>query len=366
MASRSLAVILLAAGVLTIGAAGFAALQSTSSQTSRDSSATPAVKPQPKWLATAAGRVEPRGGEIKIITAVAGRIVDVPAKINDKVSAGDVLVRIDDADVLTRLAAAQAEVAARQRERDTETVTGAALERRKGQDAVADADRKAFEARLDLDAVIASHATGSADSAAVTTARQALTAARSKLDQDRAALKRTLAASGIPLLTRLEAGLAAARADLLAAEVAIERTRIRAPIDGTVLQVTARLGEIAAPSADNILAVVGDLSALRVRAEVEERDVAKVRVGQRVSVRSDATGDKEFTGQVATMAKALGPPRLGPRGPRRPNDVDVLEILIDLESAPQLLPGMRVDVYFKPEAAAIEGAKAESTPKATN
>ena len=43
----------------------------------------------------------------------------------------------------------------------------------------------------------------------------------------------------------------------------------------------------------------------------------------------------------------LGPPRIAPRGPRRPNDVEVLEVLATLDGVPPLVPGMRVDVFFK-------------------
>ncbi len=106
------------------------------------------------------------------------------------------------------------------------------------------------------------------------------------------------------------------------------------------------------PSPENALVVMGDLSALRVRAEIEERDIGKLRVGQSAVVRSDAFPGKDFEGKVASLAQALGPSRVGPRGPRKPTDVDVLEILIDLTGQPPLLPGMRVDVFLKPDATA--------------
>jgi HlyD family secretion protein len=354
-------------GLLGAMGAGYFALQS-STQPARDAAkaALKEAQPKAKWLATAPGRVEPRGGEIKMATAVAGRIVDVSVKVNDAVTAGQVLLRIDDADAEARLAAAEAEVAARRRERDTETVTGPALDRRRGEDAVAAAERGVFASRQELDRLLAARASGGATAEAISNARQALARARTKLDEDKAALRRTLAAAtNLPLLTRLEAGLAAARADLLAAEAAFERTRIRAPVDATVLQVAARLGEIAAPSPENTLLVLGDLTALRVRAEIEERDVGKVHVGQRVGVRSDSTGEREFEGKISIMAQALGPPRLGPRGPRRPNDVDVLEIVVDLDGTPPLLSGMRVDVYVRPDAT-VDNGKAAPAAKATH
>jgi len=138
---------------------------------------------------------------------------------------------------------------------------------------------------------------------------------------------------------------------MLLAEAAWERTRLRAPIDGTVLQVQVRAGELASASPEQPLIALGDVSALRVRTEVEERDVAKVRIGQAVVVRTDAYPDREFAGKVASMAQSLSAGRIVQRGPKRPNDFDALEVMIDLDPGSPLLPGMRVDVLFRPEQA---------------
>jgi HlyD family secretion protein len=105
-----------------------------------------------------------------------------------------------------------------------------------------------------------------------------------------------------------------------------------------------------APSPELALVVMGDLSGLRVRAEVEERDVNKVRNGQKVVIRSDAYPGRDFAGTVTTLGQSLAPPRLPSRGPRRPTDVDALEVLIEVEGAASLLPGMRVDTFFVPDA----------------
>jgi HlyD family secretion protein len=143
-----------------------------------------------------------------------------------------------------------------------------------------------------------------------------------------------------------------ARADLSAAELGVEHTRVRAPFDGTVLNVTAKKGEVAAPSPENTLLIFGDLSTLKVRAEVEERDAAKIRVGQRAVVRADAFPDQDFEGRVSSIAQSLSTPTIVTRGPRRPNDVEVLEAVVDLDGLPPLLTGMRVDVFFRHDATA--------------
>jgi HlyD family secretion protein len=122
--------------------------------------------------------------------------------------------------------------------------------------------------------------------------------------------------------------------------------------------VNAKVGEAAAPSPENILVTLGNLSSLRVRAEFEERDIGKVRVGQAAVIRSDAFAGRDFEGKVTSLAQALGPSKLGQRGPRKPTDVDVLEAMIELVGQAPLLPGMRVDVFLKSEAAAQPAAEA--------
>jgi HlyD family secretion protein len=50
---------------------------------------------------------------------------------------------------------------------------------------------------------------------------------------------------------------------------------------------------------------------------------------------------------VSSLAPSLFAPRIGPRGPRRPTELEVLEVTVALEGAIPLLPGMRVDVFFR-------------------
>lgn len=308
--------------------------------------------PAPTWAASATGRVEPKSGEVRIASEVAGRIEEVAVDLNDRVMKGDLLVRLDDAQALTQVAAATAEVQLRERDREDDVVRGLAKERRDAEDAVASAERALFGARQAFDDALEQRRNGSGSESAVTTARSNLREAEKKLADERADLASVNAKSGMPLPTRTESALAAARAKLTAAELAVEKTRIRAPIDGTVLNLFAKAGEVAVPSPENTLLVFGDLSALKVRAEVEERDAAKIRVGQLVVVRADAYPDQDFEGRVNSIAQSLSAPQIVSRGPRRPNDVEVLEAVIDLDNLPPLLTGMRVDVFFKHDATA--------------
>ena len=357
-APKSPLLVLLAIAALSILLSLFAGLMGmwpARQQTSGDQPSTTAVAlpaRQPAWAAMAPGRVEPAGGELRLASQAAGRIVEIAVAVNDQVQSGDLLVRLDDDEARARLIAADAEAAVRRRERDAEAAVGRpAADRRQAEDLVAASERAVLIARSDLDRTLRARRAGTASTDDVARDRTALSAAIEKADVDRASLRRAQTAQGIPLPTRLEAGLTAARADVMLAEQALERTRLRAPGPGAVLQILPRVGETVAPSPEQVVVVIGDVSKLRVRAEVEERDVARISVGQQVVLRTDAYPGRDFAGTVATRAQSLGTARLAQRGPRRPTDLDVLEVMIDVDAGTPLLPGMRVDVFFRAEPA---------------
>jgi HlyD family secretion protein len=316
----------------------------------------PKATPKSVWAASAPGRVEAVGGEIRISPQAPGRIAEVLVGLNDKVAAGDLLMRLDDEELIGRVHSASAEAAVRKRDRDNTDAGGRpAQDRRTAEDGVATAERQLVQAREEADRLLRARRDSTAADPALDKAREAVTRAKDKLEQARTALRKALAVDGLPAPSRLEAALTAARAELSAADAALERTRIRASSAGTVLQTNAKAGEMATPSPENVLFVVGNLASLQVRAEIEERDIGKVRVGQAAVIRSDAFQGKDFEGRIASLAQALGPSRIGQRGPRKPTDVDVLEVLIDLAGQPPLLPGMRVDVFLRPEATVAPG-----------
>lgn len=303
------------------------------------------------WAASAPGRVEPISGEVRVASQVPGKIVEVLVGVNDQVKAGDLLVRLDDEDQRARVDGADSEVQVRTRERDQENVAKNAKDRRTAEDNLDRAQRNLFATRFELDRVMTSRRSGRATDADVTTAREAVASARTLVERERDNLQRVIAAGGLPLPTRLESGLAVARAELTVAETALGRTRIRAPIDGTILQVNARTGELVAPSVEAPLIVIGDLSRLRVRAEIVERDIDKVRIGQGAVVTSDAFPGRQFDAKVTQVARSLSAPVVAQKGPRRPNEVDVLEVIVELSGQTPLIPGMRTDVFFKPDQA---------------
>lgn len=304
-----------------------------------------------RWQAVAPGRVEPWSGEIRIAAPVIGRVGEVLVKTNDKVFAGELLIRLDDEEAQARLATAQAQVALRKRLRNDQSPSSRAAERRKAEDAVADADRALVEARAALDRAAAAKRAGHGSDADIGTARTAWSRAQERLRQQKAELRRIESDAAIPLPSQVEGQLNIARTELLVAEAAIEKMAIRALIDGTVLQVNAKVGELAAPTAAQPLVVIGDVSALRVRAELDERDFGEIRIGQPVLVRAAAFRGRDFAGKVSSIAPMVEPGRINSRGQRNLTDVNVVEVVVDVSEPGPLAVGMKVDVYFRYDSA---------------
>ena len=297
------------------------------------------------WQAVAPGRVEPSSGEIRITSVVGALVGEVLVKVNDKVFAGEPLIRLRDDELRARLAAAEAQVALRQRVRNDQRASGKAADRRKAEDALSEAESEIFDARSAVDvAAVARRVSGGSD-ARISAARASLARAQEKLRTRAAALRAIEDES--PLPSQSDAQLTIARAELSVARAVLDKMTIRAPIAGTVLQVNAKVGETAMPSSAQPLLLIGDVSALRVRAELDDRDVGNVKIGQPVVVRATAFPGREISGKVAFVAPIVGPASGVARGPRNPTDVDVVEVLIDLANPGPLTPGMQVDTYFR-------------------
>ena len=307
---------------------------------------------QSSWDAVTLGRVEPRSGEIKIAAPLpGGRIAEVLVKANEEVFAGELLVRLDDEEALARVAEADAQVALHKRARNDQSAPAASSDRRKAEDATADAERGLAEARSALDKTTTDWRAGNASKADLDAARLALSRTQDRLRERQDALTKLKASADTPLPTRLEGELNVAQAEWRVAQVVLEKTQIRAPADGVVLRVGARKGELAVPTSEPALLVIGDVSALRVRAEVNEQDLGRIRAGQGVLVRAAAFHGREFDGKVSSIARVVGPSRINSGDPRRFNDVDVLEVVVDLPDPGPLVVGEQVDVYFKSDQA---------------
>lgn len=139
------------------------------------------------------------------------------------------------------------------------------------------------------------------------------------------------------------------------ARALLAKTRIVAPIDGTIITRSIEPSETVAPGTP--LFVIADLTARRVEAEVDEYDVGHVKVGVVAEVRADGFPGVQWQGQVEETALAVGPRKLRPQDPARPVDSSVLPVKISLPQDTPLKLGQRVVVTFRDEPSPLSASR---------
>jgi len=189
--------------------------------------------------------------EASIASKATGRLVYLGFEEGDSVKKGDIIARIESADV----------EAAREQARAT-------LEQNKT--ALVDAQRSYERAKQLLESKLISQAD--------------YDAAKARYDG-------------------VVASIAVGEAAVKAAEVQVENTRIRAPFDGTILTKNADVGEVVAPfgaGASSKVAVVtiADMSSLEVEADVSESNIERVTAGQPCEIVLDAYPTQRYRGYV--------------------------------------------------------------------
>ena len=135
---------------------------------------------------------------------------------------------------------------------------------------------------------------------------------------------------------QLENALAARdqrQASLKSAEIDLERTKIRSPIDGVVIERAVDQGQTVAASLSSpvLFRIAQDLTEIQIEANVDEADIGNVNEGNEVSFSVDAFPDLEFTGQVNQVRLA----------PNEANNVVTYTVIITANNpGRKLLPGM--------------------------
>ena len=145
-----------------------------------------------------------------------------------------------------------------------------------------------------------------------------------------------------------EAALLEADSTLKAQEERVRWTTVIAPMSGTITRLNVEEGEIvtsgrSAFSQGAAILTVADLSKMVVKTRINEVDIAKIDLGQRVEIRVDAYRDKVFEGRVSEIAPSAYTP--DPRGGQQGDGTITFEVMIEVVGSPaELLPGMSADV----------------------
>jgi HlyD family secretion protein len=246
--------------------------------------------------------------EAEIASQLVGRVIAVEVKEGDAVKKGDVLVRLDPTDARARLESSKARIerlraAIEQAEKDVEKANRDANQSNK-------LASRGFNTPTEL-----------AD-------------AKTTVAKSQAAL----------LMSRHE--LVESEAMRKTSEQELDRCEIRSPIDGVVSGIDVDVGEVVIAGTTNlpgsVLMTVSDLSAMRVRADVDETDVPLVKRGQPARVYLQADPLRPIAGEVG-MVSAKG---------KSKDDVVGFETLVTMSPGsgpdlPALRPGMTATVEIE-------------------
>lgn len=100
-------------------------------------------------------------------------------------------------------------------------------------------------------------------------------------------------------LARLEKSTDTSSSSVEEARENVEKTVVTAPISGTVTEISVSAGKT---YANGTIAKIEDCSGYEVSAQIDEYDIAKIKIGQEVIIKTNGTGDLEFTGHIGKIA----------------------------------------------------------------
>jgi RND family efflux transporter MFP subunit len=232
---------------------------------------------------------------------VAGRIVKLAVKEKSIVHEGDVLAELSSDDLRASLVEAEARILESQ------------------------ADERFFQRELKRE--------------------QGLVARRAGTAQNLDSLTHSLDAA------RARSAAAVAARDRFAALIA--KTRIHAPIDGVVTARNVHPGETIEASA-RIVTIV-DLDRLRVEAEVDEYDTARVALDAPVSITAEGY-PSAWEGRIEEIPDAVIGRKLRPEDPGRPIDARVLPVKVKLIGPHPLKLGQRVELRIEASTVTASGS----------
>jgi multidrug resistance efflux pump len=270
---------LLAAALLV-----FSIYQVVSGQQSPPPALPPVTPAQSPFGCTVAGAgiVEPETENISIGTALSGVVLEVYVpvdRVGQQVQAGDPLFQVDDRQLKAQrkvqeanLAAAQAQLAKLEAQPRPEEVPPSEAAVRTAQ-----ANRD-----MQLDLAERSRTLYFARAGKEEEYRQntlAAEAAQHQLEQARTQLALLKAGAWKPDKEIARASVEQARALLEQTRTDLERSLVRAPVDGVVLQVNVRPGEYVGTPPGQALVMLGNLHRLHVRVDIDEHDIPRFNPG---------------------------------------------------------------------------------------
>ena len=119
---------------------------------------------------------------------------------------------------------------------------------------------------------------------------------------------------------------------------------MRAPFAGRVLEVVKREGEAIRLADNEPVVLLGDMTQTRIRAEIEDRFVQQLRVGQQAVIYGRGLGAKAYAGKVTLVKDIMGSKTMFARSATERKDTEVIQVFIEPEGGFTAPVGLRVDV----------------------
>ena len=245
------------------------------------------------------GKVEPvRNFEARALTAATVRHVFVHE--GDHVRKGQLLLQLEDADARTQAAHATAQLRSAEAEESAMKNGGTHEEVVTTQAELAKANSDRDTAQRHLDAIRRLNEKGDASLGEVRDAENQLARATTQVTLLQEKLKNRYSASEV---ARVQAQAFEARASVAAAGSMLAKSNIRAPQNGIVYALPVREGTFV--NAGDLLLEEADLSKVLIRAFVDEPDVARLHLGQRIEISWDALPGRTWQGEVTVVPASL-------------------------------------------------------------
>jgi HlyD family secretion protein len=216
---------------------------------------------------TATGRIQPKT-QVKISADVSAKIVQLPVKEGDWVERGDLLTVLDGERLQAVVESAEA------------IVSSAKANAKLAKENMLKTEKDYLRTKELFDKNLESQAALDAMFAAFEVEKARYESALDQVEQTKASLKQ--------------------------AADNFSKTKIYAPMSGTVSRLNKEMGEIALGSQfqEDVIMIISNLSGMEALVEVDENDIVNVAIGDSATIEVDAIPDRQFVGMVTEIANS--------------------------------------------------------------
>lgn len=239
------------------------------------------------------GRVEPME-PFQAHAQVPGVVEKIYVHIGDKVKKGDLLLRMQDSDAVSRLATAKSSLSSAEASLHDLQQGGTQEERLSMEADLTRAQQQKEEAQKSLSALQQLQQKGAASASEVAAAEQRLQSATTSLKNIQQRQTNRYSSTD---KSKVQAQVSDARAAVSAAQSTYSNANIRTPIDGTVYSIPVTDYDFV--NAGEPLMDVADLKRIQVRAYFDEPEIGKLAIGQAVKILWDAKPNQVWHGHIS-------------------------------------------------------------------